>query len=91
MYNTGNRKKLMAVNLTTKRSWRIGNFFKTMGKASAREGKKLAIKVMKSLGGWLEFGAKVDEADVSRIGEETVSSVPDVTSFCQIGEGSYLR
>ena len=68
----------------------LGKFFKNLGKASAKAGKKLATNVLKNPGRALEIGASIGSAAVSRNPKAALSTIPDVIKFYHTGKGLYL-
>ena len=84
------RKKSMIVSDNTIQAEGIGDFFKNLGKLSAKAGKKLATKVFKNPGRALEIGANVATAAASRNPKKVVSTLPEVINFYHKGRGMYL-
>ena len=86
-----NRKKSMLVSDNIIQSeGLLGKFFKNLGKASAKVGKKLATNVLKNPGRALEIGANIGSAAVSRSPKAALSTIPDVIKFYHTGKGLYL-
>ena len=85
-----NRKKSMLVSDNTIKAEGLGKFFKNLGKASAKAGKKLATNVLKNPGRALEIGANIGSAAVSRNPKAALSTIPDVIKFYHTGKGLYL-
>ena len=85
-----NRKKSMLVSDNTIKAQGLGKFFKNLGKASAKAGKKLATNVLKNPGRALEIGANIGSAAVSRNPKAALSTIPDVIKFYHTGKGLYL-
>ena len=84
------RKKLMIVSGNTIKAEGLGDFVKSLGKLSARVGKKLATNVLKNPGRALEIGANVATAAASRSPKAALSSLPEVINFHHTGKGLYL-
>ena len=85
-----NRKKSMLVSDNTRQAEGSGKFFKNLGKASAKAGKKLATNVLKNPGRALEVGANIGSAAVFRNPKAALSTIPDVIKFYHTGKGLYL-
>jgi len=85
-----NRKKSMLVSDNTIKAEGLGKFFKNLGKASAKAGKKLATNVLNNPGRALEIGANIGSAAVSRNPKAALSTIPDVIKFYHTGKGLYL-
>ena len=84
------RKKSMIVSNDTIQAEGLGKFFKNLGKASAKAGKKLATNVLKNPGRALAIGANIGSAAVSRNPKAALSTIPDVIKFYHTGKGLYL-
>ena len=85
-----NRKKSMLVSDNTIKAEGLGKFFKNLGKASAKAGKKLATNVLNNPARALEIGADIGSAAVSRNPKAALSTIPDVIKFYHTGKGLYL-
>ena len=83
-----NRKKSMTVSDNTIQAEGLGSFFESLGKISAKAGKKLATNALKNPGWFLEIGANV--AAACRNPKATLSTVPEVINFYHTGKGVYL-
>ena len=68
----------------------LSNLFKTLGRFSAKVGKRLATNVIENPAGALETGAKNGCADASKILKAKLSSVPDVEPFYHTGKRVYF-
>ena len=66
------------------------SFFKSLGKISAKAGKKLATSVLKSTIGALKITSNIATAVASRSPKAVLSSIPEVINFYHTGKGSYL-
>ena len=69
----------------------LGKRFKTIGKASAKAGEKIATTVMKNPAKALETGTKTGTAALSKIPKAALSSKPDMINFYHTGERLCLR
>ena len=85
-----NKKKSMIVSDNVIQAEGLGDFFKNLGKLSARAGKKLATNVLKNLGRALEIGANMATAAASRNPKAALSALPEVINFYHKGKGVYL-
>ena len=84
------RKKSMIVSDNTIQAEGLGDFFKNLGKLTAKAGKKLATNVLKNPGRALEIGANVATAAASRNPKNVLSTLPEVINFYHKGRGVYL-
>ena len=84
------RKKTMIVSDNTIQAEGLSSFFKTLGKLSAKAGKKLTNNVLKNPGRALEIGANVATAAASRNPKNVLSILPEVINFYHKGRGVYL-
>ena len=84
------RKKSMIVSDNVIQAEGLGNFFKNLGKLSARAGKKLATNVLKNPGRALEIGANVATAAATKSPKAALSTLPEVINFYHTGKGLYL-
>ena len=80
----------MLVSDNTIQAEGLGKFFKNLGKASAKAGKKLATNVLNNPGRALEIGANIGSAAISRNPKAALSTIPDVIKFYHTGKGLYL-
>ena len=85
-----NRKKSMLVSDNTIKAEGLGKFFKNLGKASAKVGKKLATNVLKNPGRALEIGANIATAAATKSPKAALSTLPEVINFYHTGKGLYL-
>ena len=83
-------KKSMIVSDNTIQAEGLGDFFKNLGKLSAKAGKKLVTNVLKNPGRALEIGANVATAAASRNPKNVLSTLPEVINFYHKGRGVYL-
>ena len=79
----------MTVSDKTIRGEGLGSFFKNLGKISAKAGKKLATNAIKNPAKFLEIGANVATAAVSKNPKAALSALPEV-NFYHTGKGLYL-
>ena len=85
-----NRKKSMIVSDNTIQAEGLGDFFKNMGKISAKAGKKLAKNVLSNPGRALDLTAKIATAAATKSPKAALSTLPEVTNFYHTGKGLYL-
>ena len=78
-----NRKKSMIVNDNTIQAEGLGDFFKNLGKVSSKAAKKLAKNALKNPNRFLEIGANVATAAVSKNPKAALSALPEVYNFTQ--------
>ena len=84
------RKKLMIVSDNTIQAEGLGNFFKNLGKISAKAGKKLAKNVISNPGRALDLTAKIATAAATKSPKAALSTLPEVINFYHTGKGVYL-
>ena len=84
------RKKSMIVSDNTIKAEGLGNFFKNLGKVSAKAGKKLATNVLKNPGRALEVGANIATALATKSPKAALSTLLEVINFYHTGKGLYL-
>ena len=84
------RKKTMIVSDNVIQAEGLGDFFKNLGKISAKAGKKLAKNVLSNPGRALDLTAKIATAAASRSPKAALSTLPEVISFYHTGKGVYL-
>ena len=85
-----NRKKSMIVSDNTIKAEGLGDFFKNLGKVSSKAAKKLAQSALKNPSRFLEIGANVATAAVSKNPKAALSALPEVIIFYRTGKGLYL-
>ena len=85
-----NRKKSMIVSDYTIQAEGLGDFFKNLGKVSSKAAKKLAKNALKNPSRFLEIGANVATAAVSKNPKAALSALPEVINFYHTGKGLYL-
>ena len=85
-----NRKKTMIVSDNIIQAEGLSNFFKNLGKISAKAGKKLAKNVLSNPGRALDLTAKIARATSTRSPKAALSTIPEVINFYHTGKGLYL-
>ena len=85
-----NRKKTMIVSDNVIQAEGLGDFFKNLGKMSAKAGKKLAKNVLSNPARALDLTAKIATAAASRSPKAVLSTLPEVMNFYHMGKGIYL-
>ena len=85
-----NRKKSMIVSDNTIQAEGLGDFFKNLGKVSAKAGKKLTKNVLSNPGRALDLTAKIATAAASRNSKQALSTLPELITFYNTGKGLYL-
>ena len=84
------RKKSMIVSDNTIQAEGLGDFFKNLGKISAKAGKKLAKNVLSNPGRALDLTAKIATAAATKSPKAALSTLPEVINFYHSGKGMYL-
>ena len=85
-----NRKKSMIVSDNVIQAEGLWDFFKNLGKVSGKAAKKLARNALKNPDWFLENGANVATAAVSKNPRAALSTLPEVINFYHTGKGLYL-
>ena len=85
-----NRKKSMIVSDNTIKAEGLGDFFKNLGKISAKAGKKLAKNVLSNTGRALDLRAKLATAAATKSPKAALSALPEVINFYHTGKSLYL-
>ena len=85
-----NRKKTMIVSDNVIQAEGLGDFFKNLGKVSAKAGKKLAKNVLSNPGRALDLTAKIATAAATKSPKAALSTLPEVINFYHTGKGVYL-
>ena len=80
-----NWEKSMTVSDNTIKAEGLVDFFKNLGKISAKAGKKLASNALKNPAKFLEIGANVAAASASRNPKAALSALPEVINFYHTG------
>ena len=68
----------------------LGDFFKKLGKVSAKAGKKLAKNVLSNPGRALDLTAKIATVAATKSPKAALSTLPEVIKFYHEGQGLYL-
>ena len=84
------RKKFMLVSDNTIQAEGLGDFFKNLGKISAKAGKKLAKNVLSNPGRALDLTTKIATAAATKSPKAALSTLPEVINSYQTGRGIYL-
>ena len=84
------KRKSMIVSDNTIQAEGLGDFFKKLGKVSGNAAKKLATNALKNPARFLEIGANVATAAVSKNPKAALSALPEVINFYHTGKGLYL-
>ena len=84
------RKKTMIVSDNVIQAEGLGDFFKNLGKISAKAGKKLAKSVLGNPARALDSKAKIATAAASKSPKAALSTLPEVINFYHTGKGIYL-
>ena len=79
----------MIVSDNTIQAEGLGSFFKNLGKISSKAGKKLAKNALKNPSRFLEIGANVATAAVSKNLKAALSALPEVINFYHTGKALY--
>ena len=82
-----NRKKTMIVSDNVIQAENLGDFFKNLGKISAKTGKKLAKNVLSNPGRALDLTAKIATAAATKSPKAALSTLPEVINFYHMGKG----
>ena len=84
------KRKSMIVSDNTIQAEGLGDFFKNLGKISAKAGKKLAKNVLSNPGRALDLTAKIATAAATKSPKAALSAVLEVINFYHTGKGVYL-
>ena len=68
----------------------LGDFFKNLGKVSSKAAKKVATNALKNPSRFLEIGANVATAAVTKNPKAALSALSEVINFYHTGKGLYL-
>ena len=85
-----NRKKTMIVSDNVIQAEGLGDFFKNLGKISAKAGKNLAKNVLSNPGRALDLTAKIATATATKSPKAALSTLPEVINFYHTGKCIYL-
>ena len=80
----------MTVSHNTIKAEGLGDFFKYLGKVSSKVAKNIATNALKNPSRFLEIGANVATAAVSKNPKAALSALPEVINFYHTGKGLYL-
>ena len=84
------KRKSMIVSDNVIQAEGLSNFFKNLGKISAKAGKKLAKNVLSNPGRALDLTAKIASAAATKSPKAGLSTLPEVINFYHTGKGLYL-
>ena len=85
-----NRKKSMIVIDNVIQAEALGYFFKNMGQKGLNVSKKMAKNVLSNPGRALDLTAKIATAAASRNSKQVLSTLPELITFYNTGNGLYL-
>ena len=80
----------MIVTDNTIKAEGLSSFFKSLGKISAKAGKKLAKNVLSNPARALDLTAKIATAAANKSPKAALSTLPEVINFYHTGKGVYL-
>ena len=80
----------MTVSDNTIKAEGLSSFFKTLGKISAKAGKKLAKNVISNPRRALDLTAKIATAAATKSPKASLSTLPEVINFYHTGRGVFL-
>ena len=80
----------MTVSVNTIKAEGLGSFFKSLGKISAKSGKKLAKNIINNPGRALDLTAKIATAATTKSPKAALSTLPEVINFYHTRTGLYL-
>ena len=80
----------MTVSDNTIKAEGLGSFFKSLGKISAKAGKKLAKNVLSNPARALDLTAKIATAAATISPKAALSTLPEVINLYHTGKGVYL-
>ena len=84
------RKKSMIVSDNTIQAEGLSDFFKNLGKKGLNVSKKMAKNVLKNPSRALDITANIATAAASRNPKNIMSTLPELITFYNTGEGLYL-
>ena len=84
------KRKSMIVSDNIIQAEGLGDFFKNLGKISAKAGKKLAKNIISNPGIALDLTAKIATSSVTKSPKAALSTLPEVINFYHTGKGLYL-
>ena len=80
----------MIVSDNTIQAEGLGDFFKNLGKFTAKAGKKLAKNVISNPGRALNLPARIATAAATKSPKAALSTLPEVINLYHTGKGLYL-
>ena len=80
----------MIVSDNTIQAEDLGDFFKKLGKISGKTAKNIATNALKNPSRFLEIGANVATATVSKNPKAALSALPEAINFYHTGKGLFL-
>ena len=83
-------KKSVIVSDNTRQAEGLGDFFKNLGKKGLNVSEKMAKNVLSNPGRALDLTAKIATAAVSKNSIQALSTLPELITFYNTGEGLYL-
>ena len=83
------KRKSMIVSDNTIQAEGLGDFFKNLGKISAKAGKKLAKNVLSNPGRALDLTAKIATVAATKSPKAALSTLPEVINFYHTRKGVY--
>ena len=86
---TCNRKKSLIVSERTIDVEGLGDFFKHLGKATAKAAKNVGKKILNNPGRALEIAANIGTAAASKNPRMIAATAPDIIKFVHQGKGLY--
>ena len=84
------KQKSMIVSDNMIQAEGLGDFFKNLGKVSSKAAEKLATNALKNPSRFLEIGANVATAAVSKNPKAALSALPEVINSYHTGKGLLL-
>ena len=85
-----NRKKSMIVSDNVIQAEGLDDFLKNLGKKGLNVSKKMAKNVLSNPGRALDLTAKIATAAVSRNSKQAPSTIPELITFYNTGEGKFV-
>ena len=85
-----NKRKSMIVSDNVIQAEGLGDFFKSLGKKGLNLSKKMAKNVLSNPGRALDLTAKKATAAASRNSKQALSTLPELITFYNTGQGLYL-
>ena len=86
----GDRRKAMTVSDNTIQAEGLGDFFKSLGKKGFNVSKKMAKYVLSNPGRALDLTAKIATAAAFRNSKQALSTLPELITSYNTGQGLYL-